>query len=87
MTLITNQAMTPSFTYKQGQYLAFVHSYTKLNRRPPAETDLRRFFGTTPPTVHNMIVKLHEKGFISREPGKARTIRVLVPVDDIPGLE
>ena len=79
--------MTLSFTYKQGQYLAFIHSYTKLNRRPPAETYLRRFFGTTPPTVHNMIVKLHEKGLISREPGKARTIRVLVPVDDIPGLE
>ncbi|MCH8047746.1 MAG: MarR family transcriptional regulator [Planctomycetes bacterium] len=79
--------MTPSFTYKQGQYLAFVHSYTKLNRRPPAETDLRCYFGTTPPTVHNMIIKLHETGFISREPGKARTIRGLVPAEKLPALE
>lgn len=24
------------FTEKQGQYLAFIHTYTKINRRPPA---------------------------------------------------
>ena len=78
--------MTASFTSKQGQYLAFIHSYTKVNRRPPAERDLQCFFGTTPPTVHNMIVKLHEKGFINREPGKARTIRVLVSEEDLPAL-
>ena len=27
-----------SFTWKQGQYLAFIHLYTRLHRRPPAET-------------------------------------------------
>jgi hypothetical protein len=26
--------------------------------RPPAEADLQRFFGTTPPTVHQMLRKL-----------------------------
>ena len=30
------------FTEKQGQYLAFIHMYTKLNRRPPAEADMQR---------------------------------------------
>src|SRR5579859_7319482 len=30
-------------TDKQGQYLAFIHAYLKLNRRPPAETDMQRF--------------------------------------------
>jgi hypothetical protein len=27
----------PGFTPKQGQYLAFIDAYTRLNRRPPAE--------------------------------------------------
>lgn len=29
------------FTAKQGQYLAFIHTYTLLNRRPPAEADFQ----------------------------------------------
>ncbi len=28
------------FTPKQGQYLAFIHAYTLLNGRPPAEADM-----------------------------------------------
>jgi hypothetical protein len=28
------------FTPKQGQYLAFIHAYTLVNGRPPAEADL-----------------------------------------------
>ena len=29
----------PQFTEQQGQYLAFIHAYTLLNKRPPAEAD------------------------------------------------
>ena len=32
------------FTPKQGQYLAFIHLYTRLHRRPPAETDMQQYF-------------------------------------------
>jgi hypothetical protein len=32
---------TKTFTPKQGQYLAFIHLYTRLHRRPPAETDMQ----------------------------------------------
>ncbi len=32
----------PSFTEKQGQYLAFIYAYTRINRRPPAEADMQR---------------------------------------------
>ncbi len=32
--------VAPPFTTKQGQYLAFVHNYTKIHRCPPAESDL-----------------------------------------------
>ena len=76
-----------TFTSKQGQYLAFIHHYTKVNRRPPAQTDIQRYFGTSPPTVHSMIVRLHELNLIEREPRTARSIRVRVPVSEIPDLQ
>ena len=79
--------MTRKYTHLQGQYLAFIHYYTKINRRPPAETDIQRFFGTTPPTVHGMIVRLEQAGLIARTPGVARTIHVLVPIEDLPPLD
>jgi hypothetical protein len=33
-----------TFTPKQGQYLAYIHLYTRLHRRPPAETDMQQYF-------------------------------------------
>lgn len=48
---------------------------------------MQRYFQTTPPTVHQMVVTLERKGFIEREPGRARTIRVLLPVEQLPFLE
>ena len=78
--------MGDRFTEKQGQYLAFIDSYMTMYGRAPAEADLQRFFRTTPPTIHQMILRLEEKGFISRVPGEARSIRLLVDVDEIPRL-
>jgi Mn-dependent DtxR family transcriptional regulator len=75
------------FTKLQGQYLAFIAAYTKLNRRPPAEADFQRFFQVTPPSVHNMIVTLERRGLIRRAPGRPRSIEVLVPVDQVPTLD
>lgn len=79
--------MVPNFTTKQGQYLAFIHAYVKLNRRPPAEADIQRFFGVTPPSVHRMIVELQRLQLIRRQPGVARSIELLVPPAEIPALE
>jgi len=75
------------FTKLQGQYLAFIVAYTKLNRRPPAEADLQRYFEVTPPSVHSMIVTLERRGLIRRRPGQARSIEVLVPGSDVPPLD
>jgi repressor LexA len=75
------------FTPKQGQYLAFIYYYTKINRRPPAEADIQWYFRVSPPTVHQMILKLEEKGLITRVPGQARSIEVLVSPEDLPMLE
>jgi DNA-binding MarR family transcriptional regulator len=75
------------WTEKQGQYLAFIYNYTVIHGQPPSETDMQRFFGTSPPTVHQMVVRLTEKGLITREPGEARTIQVSVSPDKLPRLE
>jgi len=76
----------PDYTEKQGQYLAFIHAYTRLHRRPPAEADMQRFFEVTPPSVHRMVVELEKKGLIRRQPGRARTIEVLLPLEALPAL-
>jgi DNA-binding MarR family transcriptional regulator len=75
------------FTPKQGQYLAFIYHYTKINRRPPAEADIQRYFRVTPPTVHQMVLKLEEKNLITRVPGQARSIQVLAPPEKLPLLD
>jgi DNA-binding MarR family transcriptional regulator len=73
-----------SFTEKQGQYLAFIYTYARIFRRPPAEADMQRHFQVTPPTVHQMIVTLERNGLIRRQPGVARSIQILVAPKDLP---
>lgn len=77
---------SPKFTDKQGQYLAFIYLYTKINRQPPAEADIQKYFRVTPPSVHNMIITLEKNGLIRRQPGRARTLEVLVPPAELPEL-
>ncbi len=79
--------MTPRFTRLQGQYLAFIHMYSKIHGVAPAEADLQRYFKVTPPSVRQMILTLERRGLISRVPGKARSIVLLVPRADLPALE
>lgn len=76
----------PIFTPRQGQYLAFIHAYTLVNGRPPAEADIGRFFQVTPPTVHQMIVTLEPTGLISRQPGVPRSIVALLDRSALPNL-
>ena len=80
-------AQKADFTPKQGQYLAFIDAYARLHRRPPAEADLQRFFGVTPPSVHQMVLTLERAGLIRRRPGAPRSIEVLVPPEDLPPLQ
>jgi DNA-binding MarR family transcriptional regulator len=80
------QAVPTSFTDKQGQYLAFIHAYERLHRRPPAEADMQRHFRVTPPTVHHMVLKLEQLGFIRRTAGKPRSIELLVSPKQLPVL-
>ena len=77
----------PTFTHRQGQFLAFIHLYRRLHRQGPAETDMVKFFRVTPPSAHGMVVKLEELGLVTREAGVARSIRVAIPEEEIPNLE
>jgi len=75
-----------TFTTKQGQYLAFIHLYTRLHRRPPAETDIQEYFRVSPPSVHQMVLTLERQGLITRRPRTPRSIGLLVDPKQLPEL-
>src|SRR6266581_6082486 len=75
-----------AFTPTQGQYLAFIHLYTRLHRQPPAETDMQEYFRVSPPSVHQMMLTLERAGFIRRQPRVARSIEMLVDPKCLPEL-
>ena len=75
-----------TYTETQGQYLAFIHYYTKIHGVAPAEADMQRYFKVSPPAVHNMIVTLERRGFIKRTPGAGRSIQLLLTRDQLPDL-
>ncbi len=75
------------YTDKQGQYLAFIDAYTRVNGRPPAEADMQRHFRVSPPSVHQMVLTLERTGLIRRQPGQARSIKVLVDPENLPVLK
>jgi hypothetical protein len=79
-------SIAPSFTTKQGQYLAFIYNYTKIHRQAPAESDLERYFRVSPPAIHDMIKTLERNGLIERTPGQARSIRLLIQPENLPRL-
>jgi hypothetical protein len=72
------------FTPTQGRYLAFIQAYTKLHGYPPAESDIAGAICVSPPSVNQMVKMLERKGLIQRQPGQARTLKILVPEDEIP---
>jgi repressor LexA len=79
--------MNRRYTIKQGQYLAFIYYYAKLNGRAPSEADMQRYFQVSPPSVHQMVLTLEANGLIERIPGQARSIRLLVPREELPDLD
>jgi Mn-dependent DtxR family transcriptional regulator len=64
---------------KQGQYLAFVYYYGKIHGSPPSESEMQRYFKVSLPSVHQMILTLETRG-------QARSIRLLIPREELPDL-
>jgi len=75
------------YTKKQGQYLAFIFYYTKVNAIAPAQADFQRYFKVTAPTVHQMILSLEEKKLITRIPKQARAIKLKIKPECLPQLQ
>jgi hypothetical protein len=76
-----------TYTVKQGQYLAYIFYYTKLNRIPPAQSDIQKYFGVSGPSVNAMLKTLEKAGFISRLARQPRSIKLLFSREELPDLE
>lgn len=72
------------YTSRQGQLLPFIHHYTTLHGRPPAEAEMVQFFRVTPPSVHQMILTLERRDLITRTPSMARSVRLKLPPEQLP---
>jgi DNA-binding MarR family transcriptional regulator len=72
------------FTEKQGEYLAFIYTYSHMFRCAPAEADMPRHFQVSSPSVHQMVVTLERAGLIRPQPGVTRSIELLIPPEGIP---
>lgn len=79
--------MEGKYTSRQGEYLAFIYYYTKIHGYAPSEADLEQYFMVSWASVHQMILKLEERGLITRTPGEARSIRVLLPREELPDIK
>ena len=77
----------PSFTERQGQFLAYIANYTKIHRCPPAESDLQNYFRVSAPSIHEMIRTLERNGLLEKTPRVARSIRLLVAPEHLPRLK
>jgi len=66
-------------TARQAEYLSFIRAFTDRWGMPPSFEEIGRHFMTTAPSVNNMIKTLETRGFLTRVPGQARTLRVIVP--------
>jgi LexA DNA binding domain len=64
-------------TQRQLEYLAFIAKYIQRFGRAPAERDIERHFLVSAPTVNQMMQMLERRGFITRQPGVPRSIRIL----------
>ena len=76
-------------TRRQGQFLAFIREYMMRNQAgvAPSHADFQRFFDLTPPSVNSMLIRLEERGFIRRIPGRARAIELAIDLNWIPPLD
>ena len=79
--------MRNTVTLTKATYdIADIHLYTRLHRRPPAETDIQEYFRVSPPSVHQMVLTLERAGLITRQPRTPRSIEVLVDSKLLPEL-
>jgi repressor LexA len=66
-------------TSRQHAYLGFLRKYMSRFGCSPAESDVQRHFLVSAPSVNQMMQMLERRGFIVRQPGVPRSIRLVEP--------
>jgi repressor LexA len=64
-------------TARQREYLDFIAQYIRRFGGSPAESDIQRRFLVSAPAANSMVQTLERRGFITRQPGVPRSIRVV----------
>jgi len=67
-------------TTRQLEYLAFIAKYIARFGRSPAESDIERHFLVSAPSVNQMMQTLESRGFIARQQGVPRSIRICAAI-------
>lgn len=76
---ILNDSEQP--TQRQLEYLSFLNFYIKRYGQAPAESDIQKHFLVSPPTVNQMMQTLEKRGFITRQAGVARSIKMCIELN------
>jgi hypothetical protein len=88
ITAVLSRLVQPvRYTPKQGQYLAFIYAWTRLHGIAPSEAEMQAYFEVSAPAVHQMVRALEDRGLIERIPRQPRSIRLLIPREELPELE
>lgn len=75
----------PEFTPRQGQYLAFIHAYTLVNGRPPAQIDMQPF-SASPGRPSTNAARARKRRLDLTPTGVAHSIAVLIQRTNLPTL-
>ena len=68
-------------TDRQKEVLTFISSYTEESGYPPTVREISEHFGISIRAVHDHILALQKKGFLSQAQKRARSIKVLSDSD------
>lgn len=74
-------------TTKQKIVLEAIEWYYKEYGISPTIKEIAKITNTSTHPTHEKVIKLEEKGVISTLSGKARSIRVLIPLEEIENAE
>jgi DNA-binding MarR family transcriptional regulator len=71
-------------TKRQFEYLTFIAKYIARFGRSPAESDIERHFLVSAPSVNQMMQMLERRGFIARQQGVPRSVRICIDLAQSP---
>lgn len=79
--------MTNSITPRQKQALKFIIAFSERYPYPPTNTEIAEGIDSSTESVRQMLLKLQEQGYITREPHLARSIFITEKVEELFGVD